>query len=138
MGFIMLKYRMKGVLTVRDIEAGNTRFLKRNHFIRNLHVECRNICRTYTTKGKFSKGLFNLKNFYNAKQSRIRKLVPFICSQNPHRLLAMLVLSSSFFIDPMLQSKFKAKFRILMFCTCLYHYYSTTCEVKIKKLLRNF
>ena len=36
---------------------------------------------------------FQLENFYGNKQSRIRKLVPFTCSQTPHRLFAMLVLS---------------------------------------------
>ena len=59
--------------------------------------------KTYTTKGKFRKELFNLKNFYYSKQSRIGKLVPFMCSNNPYRLFAMLVLSPSFFIDLTLQ-----------------------------------
>ena len=47
--------------------------------------------RTYTTRRKFPKELFNLRNFYNSKQSRIRRLVPFICYQNLHRFLARFV-----------------------------------------------
>ena len=38
-----------------------TLFFIRNHFIRNLHVEGRNILRTYTTKGKIPKQLFIFK-----------------------------------------------------------------------------
>ena len=37
------------------------------------------------------------------------KVVPFICTQHPHRLFAMLVLSPSFFIDLTLQTKLKTK-----------------------------
>ena len=59
-------------------------------------MECCNIPITYTNKVKFPKELFSLKNFYNSKQSRIRKLAPFIYSQNSHRLLAMLVSSLHF------------------------------------------
>ena len=72
-----------------------------------------------TSKGKFSQEFFNLKHFYNSKQSRIRKQAPLICSQTPHRLIAMLVLSPSFFIDLMLQTKVKAIFRASMYtCVC--------------------
>ena len=45
--------------------------------------------RTYTSKGKFPEELSNLSNYYSTKQSRIRKVVLFICSENPQRLLAM-------------------------------------------------
>ena len=38
---------------------------------------------------------FNLKKFYDSKQSGYRKPVPFICSQNPHGLFAVLVSSVS-------------------------------------------
>ena len=75
-----------------------------------------------------------MENFYNTKQSRIRKLVPCSCRQKPYIQSAMLVLSPSFFIDLTLQPKSKVEFRTLM---CLYHFYGTNCEVKIKKLLRN-
>ena len=45
--------------TIRHIHA----FFIRNHFIRSLHIECLNIYRTYTTKGKFYKEeLLNLKD----------------------------------------------------------------------------
>ena len=82
--------------------------------------------------------LFNLNNYYNTRQSRIRKLLQFSYSRNPHRLFAMLVLSPSFFIDFTLQPKSKAKFRISMFYVCLHHFYGPTCVLKIKELLRNF
>ena len=35
----------------------------RNHVISKLHVECQNISRIYTTKGKFPKELFIVKTF---------------------------------------------------------------------------
>ena len=38
-----------------------THFFIRNHFIRNVHVEGRNIQGTYTTKGKIPKELFIFK-----------------------------------------------------------------------------
>ena len=38
-----------------------TLFFVRNHFIRNLHVEGRNIQGTYTNKGKIPKELFIFK-----------------------------------------------------------------------------
>ena len=41
--------------------TGTRFFFIRNHFIRNLHVEGRNILRTYTTKGKLPKELFIFK-----------------------------------------------------------------------------
>jgi len=45
----------------------NTRFLNiRSHFIRNLHVDSRNIERAYTTNGKQSKELLSLKTFKTA------------------------------------------------------------------------
>ena len=43
-----------------------TYFFIRNHFIRNLHAEDRNIYKTYTTKNEIRKELFNLKNVYTA------------------------------------------------------------------------
>ena len=94
--------------------------------------------KAYTTKGKFPKELFNLKKFYNTKQSRIRKLVPFIFSQGLHRLFAMNVLSPSLFIDLTLQPKLKAK-RTSPFYLFQQHFYDgTNCMLKIKELLRNF
>ena len=67
-------------------------FFIRNHFIRSLCVECQNMQRTYTTKGKVPKELFNLKNCHNNKQVRNRMTVKLINSQNQHRLFARLVL----------------------------------------------
>ena len=62
--------------------------------------KCRmpNYLKNTPTKAKFRRELFNVNNFYYTKQSRVRKPVPFICSQNPHRLLAMPVLGLPFFI----------------------------------------
>ena len=42
---------------------------------------------------KIPEEFMNLANFHNSKQARIRKMVPFICSQIQHRLFAMLVSS---------------------------------------------
>ena len=66
-------------------------------------------------KGKFPKGTFNLKNFYNSKQSRIRKQITFTCSQNPHRLFAMFVSNCSLsilygFILTLCINSYKASF----------------------------
>ena len=43
------------------VHPGMNAFFIRNHFIRNLHVEGRNIQGTYTTKGKIPKELFIFK-----------------------------------------------------------------------------
>ena len=45
----------------RTLRNWSTRFFIRNHFIRNLHVDGRNIPGTYTTKGKLPKELFIFK-----------------------------------------------------------------------------
>ena len=50
--------KISGTCTTED-----TLFIK-NHFIRNLNEECQNILRTYITKRKFLKKLFNLKKFF--------------------------------------------------------------------------
>ena len=78
-----------------------------------------------------------MKDFYNCKQSRIGRLVLLICSQNPYRLFAMLVLSPSFFIDLTLQPKVEAKFSISLFSLYLHHFYGTKCVLKSKEPLRN-
>ena len=43
----------------------------RNHFIRNLHVEGRNIETTFTNKGKIPKKPFDLKNFTTASSQKL-------------------------------------------------------------------
>ena len=82
------------------------------------------------------KELFKFKKFCITKQSRIKKLVPFIYSQNPRRLFAMLVLSPSFFVDLTAKSKGKIQdfdvFYVSVPSLC------TKCVQKIKELLRNF
>ena len=101
----------------------------RNHFIRNLRVEFRNIYSTYTTKEKFSMEFFNLNNLYNTKQSRSRKMVLFMYSQS---------LSPSFLIDLTFQPKIKDKiqtFNVLLVSVPLL---CTICALKIKEPLRNF
>ena len=82
---------------VYGVTSSSTRF-----FINNLHVGYQTILRTYTAKGKFRKELVNLKTFFNSKQSRIKKLVPFRCIQNQLKLFAMLVSSVSCFFGLML------------------------------------
>ena len=79
-----------------------------------------------------------MNTFYNSKQSRIRKLVPFICNQNRHRLFAMLELNPSFVVDLTLQPKLKVKVKISMFPSSLYYFYGTNCALKSKELLRDF
>ena len=64
-----------------------------------------------------------------------------ICSQNSHRLFAMLLSSASLTFSVFgLKSypKLKTKLRISMFYLRLYHFYGTKRAVKIKELLRNF
>ena len=49
-------------------------FYIRNHFIKNIHVDGRNILRTHVSKGKVPKELLNMKNGIN--------LAAFMCNQN--------------------------------------------------------
>ena len=76
---------------------------------------------------KSLKEFFNLKNFYNSKQSRIEKPTPFICSQNQHKR----IFESSFL--PSL-----GKIQSFDIFLCLSNPYGTICAVEIEELLRNF
>ena len=73
--------------------------------------KCRmpNYLKNTPTKAEFRRELFNVNNFYYTKQSRVRKPVPFICSQNPHRLCAIPVLGLPFFHLSYIITKLKGK-----------------------------
>ena len=109
----------------------------RNHSTMNLHTECRNIQITCTSKIKFPRKLLNLKNVYKTKQSRTNKLVPFIWSQNPHRLFPTLV--SNCFIECALCFSFLTLCFNIYKTSFLPSLYVWSCVIaKIKSKIQNF
>jgi len=102
----------------------------RDHFIRNLHVDGMHFYRSYTSKRKIPKGLFNFKNFFTASNQELgswfhsfvfKTSIETILKLHSYLMLFVLVLARN-----------KDKIYSLDLSLCLYHSYGIKCTAKLR------